>query len=294
MKRRWVLFLATVVAVVLLPWGAEGQLSPTPPEPPSELESLLGSPNPFEQQEYFSLHQQLRIMAFLSVLGLIPFVVVMMTSFTRITIIFHFLRQALATQQVPSNHIVIGLSLILTGFVMHPVIEEVMDNGLTPYMNGELKDAPEVRAGVKGEDALLFERTWHPLRTFMLHHTREKDLTLFLNMGQIELPHIEGPGMQGADRDETESAYDLTAIPWYCLVPSFVLSELRMAFMMGFLLFMPFLVIDMIVASILMSMGMMMLPPMMISMPFKILLFIIVDGWRLVIQQTVNGFFPMG
>lgn len=278
----------------LIPEGLVAQMSPTAPEPPTNLESLLGSPNPFEQREFMSLHHQLRILGFLSVLGLIPFVVVMMTSFTRITIIFHFLRQALATQQVPSNHIVIGLSLILTGFVMHPVITEIHENALAPYFNNEFKNAPEVLSGAKGEDFLLLERVWDPMRTFMLHHTREKDLLLFMGIGNVTLPRIDGPGVASADADETGSAYDLKAIPWYCLVPSFVLSELRMAFMMGFLLFMPFLVIDMIVASILMSMGMMMLPPMMISMPFKILLFIIVDGWRLVIQQTVNGFFPLG
>lgn len=288
------LFLTFALAAVLLPDGLLAQMSPTATEPPTTLESMLGSPNPFEQREFLSLHHQLRIIGFLSALSLIPFVVVMMTSFTRITIIFHFLRQALATQQVPSNHVVIGLSLILTGFVMHPVINEVHESALAPYFNDEFKNAPEVLAGAKGEDMLLIERMWKPMRTFMMHHTREKDLLLFLGIGNISLPRIEGPGIAGGDMEDTGSAYDLTAIPWYCLVPSFVLSELRMAFMMGFLLFMPFLVIDMIVASILMSMGMMMLPPMMISMPFKILLFIMVDGWRLIIQQTVNGFFPLG
>lgn len=279
------------MALCWAPTILDAQMSQVPPEPPGSLESILGSPNPFEQKEFLNIHQQLRIMAFLSILGILPFVVVMMTSFTRITIIFTFLRQALATQQVPSNQIVTGLSLILTAFIMHPVINEIQENALEPYFANRFADAPEVKAGVKGEDWLLIERSWAPMQRFMLQHTREKDLMLFLSIGHIDLPRIDtlGPGT-----DETESVYDLSAIPWYCLVPGFVLSELRMAFMMGFLLFIPFLVIDMIVASILMSMGMMMLPPVMISMPFKILLFIMVDGWRLIIQQTVNSFFPLG
>lgn len=281
----WALFISC------LPQLLEAQMSQVPSEPPGSLESLLGSPNPFEQKDFLNLHQQIRIVGFLTILGLLPFVVVMMTSFTRITIIFTFLRQALATQQVPSNHIVTGLSLILTGFVMHPVINEINENALQPYLDHRLSEDPQVKAGITGEDWLLIERAWAPMRRFMLEHTRERDLMLFLSIGHVELPRVDGPGEQ---HDETTSVYDLTAIPWYCLVPGFVLSELRMAFMMGFLLFMPFLVIDMIVASILMSMGMMMLPPMMISMPFKILLFIIVDGWRLVIQQTVHSFFPLG
>lgn len=263
-----------------------GQTSPLTPEAPSQIEAMLDSPNPTEFRDFLNLHQQLRIVGLLTALSLIPFVLVMMTSFTRLTIIFHFLRQALATQQVPSNQIIIGMSLILTGFIMHPVISEIQENALKPYMNNELQNAPEVRMGVKGEDGILMERTWAPLRAFMLQHTREKDLQMFLELGQVELPEIQS-------QDGTGASYDLSHIPWYCLVPGFVLTELRTAFMIGFLLFMPFLVIDMVIASILMSMGMMMLPPVMISMPFKILLFILVDGWRLIIQQLVNGFYPM-
>jgi flagellar biosynthetic protein FliP len=250
----------------------------------------LSSSNPFQDASFLDLHQQLRIVGLLSALSLIPFVVIMMTSFTRITIVFHFLRQALATQQVPSNQIVIGLSLILTGFIMHPVIEEVQEKAIVPYFNGTFKESSEVKLGIKGEDALLFENIWRPLRLFLLRHTREKDLELFLEIGKIQLPTLLDTEME----DATGSAVDLDAIPWYAIIPAFVLSELRIAFMMGFLLFMPFLVIDMVVASILMSMGMMMLPPVMISMPFKLLLFIIIDGWRLIIQQMVSGFQGMG
>lgn len=267
------------LALLLAPVGAWGA------DMPDVLSETLKDP------EFLNLHQQMRIVGLLTALSLIPFVVVMMTSFTRLTIVFHFLRQALATQQVPSNQIVVGLSLILTAFVMHPVIEEVYDNALEPYFNDEFKQSSEVQLGLKGEDAILLERMWAPMRSFLLRHSRESDLELFLEIGSVELPKVD----QGLIEDSgTGSAYDLDAVPWYCLVPAFVLTELRTAFMMGFLLFMPFLVIDMVIASILMSMGMMMLPPVMISMPFKILLFIMIDGWRLIIQQMINGYYIVG
>ena len=284
--------LLLALVIWLIPGDLSAQLNPLHPEKPSFLEATLNSPNPTEAIEFLSLHQQIRIAAFLTFLSFIPLMLVMMTSFTRISIILHFLRQALATQTVPSNQIVFGLSLILTGFIMHPVITEIQENALDPYFRNELRNEPEVRLGIKGEDAILMARAWAPLRNFILNHTREKDIQLFLDIGHIKLPtkdidNFGNPAVAG-----TGTAFDLEAIPWYCLVPGFVLSELRTAFMMGFLLFIPFLVIDMVVASILMSMGMMMLPPVMISLPFKLLLFVVIDGWRLVIQQLVVGFFP--
>ncbi len=194
-------------------------------------------------------------------IALVPFVFVLMTSFTRISIVLTFLRQALSTS-VPSAQIIIGLSLILTGYIMHPVITEIYEGALLPFMKEEEKK-PEV----------LLEKAWPPLRNFMLYNTREKDLQLFLEMGSVELK---------------ENTVD--EVPWYCIIPAFVLSELRTAFMLGFLLFLPFLVIDMVVTSLLMSMGMVLLPPVMISFPFKILLFVVVDGWRMVVQQVVGGY----
>jgi flagellar biosynthetic protein FliP len=261
-----------------------------PPEPSVNLiDQTLSA---FQEPTFLNLHQQLRILAFLTALSLIPFALVMMTSFTRISIVFHFLKQALGTQQVPSSQIVVGLSLLLTAYVMHPVIEEIQEQALIPYMNGEFQRYPEVKMGLRGEDGIFLEKAWTPLRHFLLRHTREADLKLFLDMGHVHLPKTD-IDMEGGEA-ATGQAYDLKAVPWYCVIPSFVLSELRMAFMIGFLLFMPFLVIDMVVSSILMSMGMMMLPPVMISMPFKILLFILIDGWRLIIQQLINGFYPGG
>lgn len=217
----------------------------------------------------FHFSDQLKVVGFVALLGLIPFVLVLMTSFTRISIILTFLRQALGTS-VPSTQIIVGLSLILTGYVMHPVITEVYEKAITPYFNKELK------VEGKSEEIAFLEKGWPPLRNFMLTHTREKDLALFLEMGKVEF-------------SQTHPLLP-EQIPWYCIVPSFVLSELRIAFLMGFLLFLPFLVIDLVVTSLLMSMGMIMLPPVMISFPFKLLLFVVVDGWRLIVQQVVMGY----
>ena len=286
--------LIGITFLLMMSWGAQSwaQVNPIEAQKPGFIESVLNSPNPTEQQDFLNLHQQLRILGFLTLLTLIPFILMMMTSFTRITIIFHFLRQAIATQSVPSNQVLIGMALVLTTYIMYPVIKEIDTEALGPYMRNEFASYPEVKMGIKGEDSLLLERTWKPLRNWMLTHTREKDMSLFLDMGRIELPKVNPYSLFEESSDGTGAAYNLAEIPWYCLVPAFVLTELRVGFMMGFLLFLPFLVIDMIVSSILMSMGMMMLPPVMISMPFKLLLFIVVDGWQLIIQQIVTGFIP--
>ncbi len=217
-------------------------------------------------QLLFNFSDQLRLVGFVAILALIPFVLVLMTSFTRISIVLTFLRQALGTS-VPSTQIIVGLSLILTGYVMHPVITKIYDDAICPYFNKELK------AEGKSEEIAFLEKGWPPLRTFMLEHTREKDLALFVDMGKIPI-----------EKTTPE------LLPWYCIVPSFVISELRTAFLMGFLLFLPFLVIDLVVTSLLMSMGMIMLPPVMISFPFKLLLFVVVDGWRLIVQQVVTSY----
>ncbi len=154
---------------------------------------------------------------------------------------------------------------------MHPVIAEIQENAINPYFEGKFKSEDQF-----GEAKAFLIHAWPPLRKFMLFHTREKDLSLFLDMGHIELPQ--------------DQVIDPHTLPWYCIIPSFVLSELRTAFMLGFLLFLPFLVIDMVITSLLMSMGMILLPPVMISFPFKILLFVVVDGWHLIIQQVVTGY----
>lgn len=205
----------------------------------------------------------IEILAVLTVLALAPSILVLTTSFTRIMVVLAFLRRALATQQLPPNEVVVGLSLFLTAAVMAPTYNEVYHDSLRPYLDQQI--TPRSAA----------ERALVPVRRFMFGHTREKDLRLFVNMdGKLR-------DKEGLTRGD---------IPTLTLIPAFVLSELRLAFWMGFLLYLPFLVIDMVVASVLMSMGMLMLPPMMISVPFKLLLFVLVDGWYLVVGELLRGF----
>lgn len=263
-------------------WGADL------PALPDLVAAQLKSQTPVPDYDFLTVRNQIKIIGFLALISMIPFGVMVMTSFTRISIIFQFLRQALGTMQVPSNQILIGLSLILTGFIMHPVIKEINEQALSPYLKGNFKNTPEVASKNETEEMVFLEKAWIPLRRFLLTHTREKDLQLFLDIAGLQFQANESEPL---DQESNEA---LDQIPWYCIVPSFIMSELRTAFMMGFLLFLPFLIIDMVVASVLMSMGMMMLPPVMVSTPFKLLLFILIDGWRLIIQQVVNGFHPLG
>lgn len=201
-----------------------------------------------------------KLVLLLTVLTLAPSILVLMTSFTRIVVVFSFVRSALATQQMPPNQVIIGLSLFLTFFIMAPVFSEVNEEALTPLFNEE----------INLEEA--YERGSLPLKEFMSAHTRQKDLELFLQYSKAERPQA------------------IEDIPLTTLVPAFAISELKTAFQIGFMIFVPFLVIDMVVASVLMSMGMMMLPPVMISFPFKILLFILVDGWYLVVKSLLETF----
>ncbi len=205
--------------------------------------------------------QSLRIILLLTVLTLTPSILIMVTSFSRIVIVFHFLRSALATQTVPSNQILISLALFLTFFIMRPVFNEINQNAIQPYLQEEIPQNVAISKAVK------------PMKTFMLKQTGEKDLELFLNIS-------------GSERPETPDDLVLTTI-----IPAFIISEIKTAFQIGFLIYLPMLLIDLIVASILLSMGMMMLPPVMISMPFKLLLFVLVDGWYLVVESLVKGFF---
>jgi flagellar biosynthetic protein FliP len=202
----------------------------------------------------------LQVVLFLTLLTFIPAALVIMTSFTRIAIVFHFLRQALGTQEVPSNQMLVGLTLFLTIFIMAPVGERIH----------ELAVAPAVAGKITVTEAL--ERGAPPLRTFMLKQTREADLALFVELGR--LPRPKSP-------DE---------LPMRVVIPAFAISELKTGFQMGFFLFIPFLLIDLIVSTTLLSMGMLQLPPAMISLPFKILLFVMIDGWNLLIASLVRSF----
>lgn len=202
----------------------------------------------------------LQLLGLLTVLSLAPAILIMMTSFTRIVVVLAFVRNAIATQQMPPNQVMIGLALFLTLFIMTPTWNQVNSEALQPYLAGEISQE------------IALEQGMEPIRNFMFKQTRDKDLALFINLSNSTPPS------------------SLSDIPNYVLIPSFVISELKTAFQLGFLIFLPFLVIDMVVASVLMSMGMMMLPPMMISMPFKILLFVLVDGWHLIVRSLVLSF----
>ena len=203
----------------------------------------------------------LQILALMTVLTLLPAALIMMTSFTRIIIVLAILRQAMGVQSTPSNQVLIGLSLFLTFFIMNPVFDTAYEEGVKPYMDGQI----EVLAA--------FEKSTQPFKAFMLAQTRESDLTLFAS--------IHG-GMVLETKND---------VPFSLLLPAFVTSELKTAFQIGFLIFIPFLIIDLVVASVLMAMGMMMLSPMLVSLPFKLMLFVLIDGWALLMGTLASSFY---
>ncbi|EAJ6150124.1 MULTISPECIES: flagellar type III secretion system pore protein FliP [Campylobacter] len=215
----------------------------------------LSAPNSPQQ-----LVTTLNIVIVLTILALAPTIIFVMTSFLRLVVVFSFLRTALGTQTMPPNTILITLALILTFFIMEPVATKSYNEGIKPYIAEQIGYEEAFAKGVK------------PFKDFMLKNTREKDLALFYRIRNLENPKT------------------IDDVPLTVLVPAFMISELKTAFEIGFLLFLPFLVIDMVVSSVLMSMGMMMLPPVMISMPFKLLIFVLVDGWNLLIQNLVKSF----
>jgi flagellar biosynthetic protein FliP len=245
---RWLL----LVAILLAP-AAFAQTAADPLSIPAVTLSTDG-----EGEQTYSV--SLQILLLMSALTFIPAFVMMMTSFTRIIIVFSILRQALGLQQTPSSQILIGLALFLTLFIMAPIFERINETALQPYLAEEL--APQEAVDLASI----------PLREFMLAQTRETDLELFVRL---------------ARRDDITS---VDAVPFHILVPAFVTSELKTAFQIGFMIFIPFLIIDLVVASVLMAMGMMMLSPLIISLPFKIMLFVLVDGWALIIGTLAASF----
>jgi flagellar biosynthetic protein FliP len=202
----------------------------------------------------------LQLMLFITVITLAPSILILMTSFTRIIIVFSFLRTAMGTQQMPPNQVLVGLALFLTMFIMTPVLNEAYNKGFQPYLNEEMGFIQ------------MIDEVKKPFRAFMLKNTRPQDVRTFIDIS-------------GAERPKT-----VDDIPDLVLISAYVVSELKTAFQMGFILFLPFLIIDFVVASVLLSMGMMMLPPIMISVPFKILLFVLVDGWGLIVTSLVKSF----
>ncbi|GAY74553.1 flagellar biosynthesis protein FliP [Sporolactobacillus inulinus] len=224
------------------------------------MNAIPGIPADFFTSQPQDVATTLQLVFVLTVLSLAPAILVLMTSFTRIIIVLSFVRTSLSTQQMPPNQVLVGLALFLTFFVMAPVYGQINTDAIQPYMKNEMTQ----------KQALT--KAQIPIKTFMANETREKDLQLFLNYGKYKQPA------------------KVSDIPLTALVPAFTISELKTAFQMGFMIFIPFLVIDMVVASILMAMGMMMLPPVMISLPFKLLLFIMVDGWYLIVESLLKSF----
>jgi len=209
----------------------------------------------------------------MTVLALAPSILIMVTCFTRVVVVLSFLRTAIGAQQTPPNIVLISLALFLTFFVMQPVFEQSWEQGLKPLINNEI------------DEETSFTRSLEPFSAFMLKHTRAKDLTLFMDMAKVE---AQSPAHRKDGKDaKTDKA---ETPPLRALIPAFMISELRRAFEIGFLIFLPFLIIDMIIASLLMSMGMMMLPPTVISLPFKIIFFVLVDGWHLVSGSLVQSY----
>ncbi len=210
--------------------------------------------------------QLVQLIALVTVLSLAPSIIVMVTSFTRIVVVLAFLRTALGLQQTPPNAVLISLALFVTGFIMAPTLEQVYRDSLVPLLGEEI------------DEKEAFERAAGPVQRFMLDHVRDKDLELFLEIaspiGVDNAPVIDDPAK----------------VPLRSIIPAFMISELRRAFEIGFLIFIPFLIIDMVVASVLMSMGMMMLPPVLISMPFKLIFFVLVDGWYLIVGSLVASY----
>jgi flagellar biosynthetic protein FliP len=249
-KKFLLTFYLAGALMIFAPAVSHAQLKP--PAPPKveetvDLSKTVGSSMP------------LQIIVLLTVLSFIPAFLISMTCFTRLIVVFHFLRQALGTQEAPNNQVLLGLSLFITLFVMGPTFTGIYNDALKPMMNNEISQSTAL------EKALV------PLRAYMIRHTRERDLALFIKLS-------EGPRPNTVDD-----------VPTTALVPAYMISELKTAFQIGFVLFLPFLVIDLAVSSVLLSMGMMQLPPVMISMPLKILLFVMVDGWYLIVGSLVKS-----
>ncbi len=257
--RRSVLWSLLLVSLVL---GLVGSAVAQQQYPSIELPSI--SINGAPQEEKAQMSTYLQLMFFLTILTLAPYIMVMSTAFIRIVITLSFLRTALGTQQVPPTQVLMGLALFLTMFVMAPVGMKMNQTAIQPYLAGDI------------EQSEFMTNLLAPPRDFMLRQTRGNDIDLFLELSNV--------------RERPQTADE---IPLYVILPAFVLSEIKTAFQIGFLLYLPFLVIDMIVSSVLMSMGMFMLSPMTISLPFKLLMFVLIDGWELVVKGVVRSFNPI-
>jgi flagellar biosynthetic protein FliP len=255
MKMRALFGVVLVLGFVLVPSIVTAQAT-APPAAPAQLPQNLS----LKIDGVGSMSAPLQVVVLMTLLTFVPAMLVMMTSFTRIAIVFHFLRQALGTQEMPSNQMVIGLTLFLTAFIMAPTASRINELAIKPALAGKMDVTTALDSGAP------------PLREFMLKQTREKDLALFVDLARIPRP---------------SGTADL---PMRVIIPAFAISELKTGFQMGFFLFVPFLLIDLVVSTTLMSMGMFQLPPMMVSLPFKVLLFVMIDGWNLLVGSLVRSF----
>jgi flagellar biosynthesis protein FliP len=259
-------YLPLIAALALLPASAHAQAARTTRHAPAAAGQVQGPTAPKvtltigQGSEQLQLSGAVGIVIFMGAMTLLPAIFLLMTSFTRILIVLHFVRTAIGTQTAPPGQLLVALAVLLTGVVMHPVIERANTDAIQPYLSGQISQTEAYRKALE------------PLKHFMIANTREKDIGTF----------VELTGQQEADSVE--------ALPILTVTAGFVTSELRTAFQMGFVIFLPFVVVDLIVASVLMSMGMFMLPPVMISLPFKLMLFVLADGWSLVVQRLVTGF----
>jgi len=248
-----------VILVFMLSFGAAMFLAHTVEAADAVSDAINMTINMGNLDEPKQVAGIVKVLLIMTSFTFLPGLLMVMTSFTRIIIVLSFVRKAISSQQMPPNQILIGLAILITFFVMAPVFSQINEEAIQPFMQEEID---------QGE---AFERGIGPLKTFMAKQTREKDIALFYNIAEMERPD------------------KLDDVPAHILLPAFVVSELKTAFQMGFVVYLPFIVIDMVVASVLTSMGMFMLPPMMISVPFKIVLFVLVDGWHLIIQSLVSS-----
>ena len=249
-KMPWMRLMVVVLLAMVVLCGSAWAQNPAP----------LISIGLDQQADQGKVAMVMQLFLLMTVLSLAPSILIMLTSFTRIAIVFSLLRQAMGTNQLPPNQVVVGLSLFLTFYVMAPVWNQVNQQALKPLMAKEI------------DQKQALEKAVVPIRDFMISQTREKDLALLVNIAKLKRPS------------------NISEVPTTVLIPSFIISELKTAFQIGFMLYVPFLIIDVVVASVLLSMGMMMLPPVMISLPFKLMLFVLVDGWHLIIGSLVKSF----
>ncbi len=255
MRRMLVIGMVLVIGLSAVFLAPENSMA-APPPPPAPFISIGMD----QAQEPGKMAVVLQIFLLMTILSLAPAILIMLTSFTRVVIVLSLLRRALGTMQMPPNQVIIGLALFLTFFIMTPVWHQINQSALQPFLDKRI------------DQQQALQNAAEPLREFMFKQTREKDLALFVAIAKVERPK------------------DVNDIPTSVLIPSFIISEVKTAFQIGLLLYVPFLIIDMVVASVLLSMGMMMLPPIMISLPFKLMLFVLADGWNLLIGSLVKSF----